>query len=325
MQEQSNQQEFLSEGDYDKITFYGQGATYFGIVALNVILTLITLGLYYPWAKAAYRKYIWNETEFKDSRFVFNGTGKEMFKGFLIAYGLFIAFYASIAMTAFVSFGWIFIVLFYILMLFLIPFAVFGAWRYRVSRTSWRGIFFEFDGDLREFIKLFVKDLLLSIITLGIYGPWMHVHVQKYLFTHTRIGDLRLDFDGDGATLLGINIVGVLLSIITLYLYLPIFIKDRFQFFINNTSLSDGNNKRFLKSTLTGGTAWGILFTNMLMIVFTLGLAFPWVFMRTMRMYFDHSLVPDDFNFDNLAQSSKNYKDATGDEMSDILDIGFDF
>jgi len=310
---------------YTRLKFHGKGSTYFGIVALNVVLTVITLGLYYPWAKAAYRKYVWNETEFKDSRFIFNGTGKEMFKGFLIAYVIFIGFYASIASISFFTYGWIFILLFYLLLLILIPFAVYGAWKYRVSRTSWRGIFFQFDGNQREFIKLFVGQLLLVIVTFGIYGAWFRVKIQKYLLSHTRIGNLRLNFHGEGIDLFVINLVGFFLSYITLFLYLPIFIKKRFDFSVDHTSLSDGNNTRAFRSELSNGTAWKVLMSNFLLLVITVGLAFPWTFVRSMRMFCEHALVPDNFDFDNLAQADKSYKDATGDEMSDILDIDFDF
>ena len=193
----------------EKISFFGKGATYFGIVAINLVLTVVTVGLYYPWAKATYRKYIWNETEFKGSRFVFNGTGKEMFKGFLIAYLAFISVYfLLILMTGFLSYAWIGILAFYGLLILFIPFAIFGAWRYRVTRTSWRGIYFSFDGQLKEFVKLFVAQIFLTIITIGIYYPWMRVKIQKYLFSHTKIGDLKLDFHGDGGELFGINILG---------------------------------------------------------------------------------------------------------------------
>lgn len=308
-----------------RISFFGKGATYFGIVALNVVLTLVTLGLYYPWAKAAYRKYLWNETEFLESRFVFNGTGKEMFKGFLIAYLIIIGFYASLSMVAFFTYGWVFIVLFYILLIVLIPFALYGAWRYRVTRTSWRGIFFSFDGNLREFIKLYIPNLLLTIITFGLYSSWMRVKIQKYLFSHTKVGDLRLDFHGDGGELFGINIVGMILTYITLMLYLPIFMKNRFEFTINHTSITDGEKTSFLQSDLTNGVAWKTLMVNAILLIVTLGLAFPWTVMRRNKMYFDHMIIPSSFDYDNLQQSEKDYSDATGDEMSDILDMGIDF
>ncbi len=310
---------------YSNLSFHGQGSTYFGIVALNVVLTLVTVGLYYPWAKAAYRKYLWNETEFKDSRFVFNGTGKEMFKGFVIAYFIFIGFYASLSLMALWTYAWIFIILFYILLIILIPFAIYGTWRYRITRTSWRGIFFTFDGNFKEFLKIFVPQLLLTLITFGIYASWMRVKLMKYLFSHTRIGKIRMDFHGDGASFFGINFVGILLSYITLFLYSPVWIKDRVNFTINHTSLNDGEQQRYLRSSLKSGEAWKTLMLNFVMLVFTLGLAFPWTLMRTFRMYFRNTWVPDEFDFDNLEQSEGDFRGATGDEMGDIIDIDFGF
>lgn len=345
------------------LSFYGEGLRYFGIVALNALLTVVTLGLYYPWAKAAYRKYLWNETEFKDSRFVFNGTGMEMFKGFVVVYGFFISLFL---LSSLLPSSWFLgaILVFYLSMIVLIPFAIFGGWRYRVSRTSWRGIFFSFDGNLREFIKLFVGQMLLTIITLGVYGAWMRVKIQKYLFEHTSIGDLKFDFHGKGGDLFVINLVGGLLSVITLYLYVPIFIKDRFNFTISNTTLQDEEKRRAFTSSLESGEAWITMFVNALLIfipfillgggsflimdlfggggtggftaailsiastlvtfaVLLLPMAF--VYIRTMRMYVKNVVVPDDFDFDNLKQSDKDYRNATGDELSDVLDIGLDF
>ena len=142
------------------LTFHGKGSTYFGIVAINFILTALTLGLYYPWAKAKYRNYLWNETEFQNSRFVFHGTGREMFKGFLIAYVVFVIFYVlyfmifsnpnlagPLAVIGFITF------MIFVVFLFT-PFAIFSSWRYRVSRTSWRGIYFSFSASFSEYYKL---------------------------------------------------------------------------------------------------------------------------------------------------------------------------
>jgi len=324
--------EITSEGSltpqsqYEKLSFHGKGSTYFGLVALNVVLTLITLGLYYPWAKTAYRKYIWNETEFKESRFVFNGTGKEVFKGFVIAYLIIIGFYASFFMVSVLgTTAFIFLGLSYLALLILIPFAIYGGWRYRVTRTSWRGIFFSFDGNFKDFIKLFIPQILLTILTLGIYGSWMQVKLMKYLFSHTSIGSIRMDFQGEGSTNFGINFIGYILSVFTFMLYLPIWIKERFNFTVRNTSLDDGAQKKMLGTSLEGGEAWKTIMLNAVMLIFTVGLAFPWTFMRTMRMYCRNTWIPDEFDWDGLSQTENDFKSATGDEMADIMDVDFGF
>src|ERR1035437_2251253 len=66
-----------------KLSFNGQGKVFFGIVIVNWLLTLLTLSIYYPWAKARSLKYIYGSTSFNKEMFTFHGTGKEMFGGFI--------------------------------------------------------------------------------------------------------------------------------------------------------------------------------------------------------------------------------------------------
>jgi uncharacterized membrane protein YjgN (DUF898 family) len=77
------------------LLFRGNGGELFKILLINFFLTVFTLGLYYPWAKANYLKFLYNNSEFKNSRFQFSGTGKEMFKGFVKVYAFFAVFVAA--------------------------------------------------------------------------------------------------------------------------------------------------------------------------------------------------------------------------------------
>jgi len=313
--EEQNANHSAGTGEFD---FFGQGSKYFGIVVVNFLLTVLSLGLYYPWAKERSRKYLWSETEFEGSAFSFHGTGKEMFRGFVIAYGIIVGL---LIIAAFVPF---FFIVFILGMAILFPLALFGAWRYRVTRTSWRGIYFTFDGNFTEFLNLFVVQSLLTLVTFGLYGSWMRVKLQKYLFSHTRFGQLQLGFNGDGLDLFVINL-GALLITPTLGIYYPFYVRNRFNFTANYTYLTDGNQKANVYSHLRGSTAFETLLGNAFIIVFTLGLGAPWAMMRKLKMYFEHLEMPDAFDYDALEQQEGAYHDATGDEMADILDVGLDF
>lgn len=302
-----------------KFSFTGQGSRYFGIWAVNIVLTILSLGLYYPWAKAAIRKYLWNETSLEGDRFVFHGTGKEMFRGFIIAYGL-IAI--MIGITAIFPLG---ILLLYLGMIILGPIAIFGAWRYRLSRTSWRGIYFSFRGDITDFLKLYFKNIFFTIITFGIYASWMRVNIMQYLLRHSQFGQYHLSFKGEGGTLFGINILGIFLCYITLFIYLPWYITSYFNFTIDNTHIHHDGGVSPLKSTLEGSNTFFITFTNMLMIVFSLGIAFPWAIMRRQKLFTESVNVSNDVDLDNLVQDADNYTDATGDDLVDILDMDLGF
>lgn len=319
-----NQQQFPKEQD---LQFHGDGAQYFGIVALNVLFTVLSVGLYYPWAKTTYRKYLWNEVELNDSRFTFNGTGKEVFKGFLIVYFCVALFYATPFLAVYID-GMIIPILYsilFIVMIIIFPLAIYGSYRYRISRTSWRGIYFGFDGNYKEFAGIFYLNAFLTLITFGIFSAWMRTRIMKYLISHTTLGQNRLDFHGDGGELFGINILGGILMYPTLFMYIPIWMKNRFNFTINNLTMEDNNKRRAFKSTLENSEAWKTLMVNGLLLIVTAGLAFPWTVIRKMRMYFDHIVIPSEFDFDELSQATESYNDATGDEIGDFLDIGLDF
>lgn len=47
--------------------------------------------------------------------------------------------------------------------------------------------------------------------------------------------------------------------------------------------------------------------------------------MRRLRMQFDNIVLPSEIDIHHLEQDADDFKDATGDELTDILDIGIDF
>lgn len=67
------------------IRFTGNWREYLPIAATNVLLIVVTLGVYRFWAKARERRYLWSRTEVIDDALEWTGTGKEMFFGFLMA------------------------------------------------------------------------------------------------------------------------------------------------------------------------------------------------------------------------------------------------
>lgn len=155
------------------LSFHGSGGAFFGIIVVNWLLTIITLGFYYPWAKAKQLQYIYGSVSLNNDNFSFHGTGKEMFKGFIKAIALFILVYGLLIAFAFLGMPIIGGIIFYIAFLAIMPIAIHGAYRYRMSRTSWRGIRFGYRGTKAELVKLFFKGIFFTIITLGIYGACM--------------------------------------------------------------------------------------------------------------------------------------------------------
>ena len=75
------------------LAYRGTGGDLFFIVLKNIFLTLVTLGIYSPWAKTGRRAYMWKEVEVAGERLEYTGTGKELFIGYLkVAAGYLILF-----------------------------------------------------------------------------------------------------------------------------------------------------------------------------------------------------------------------------------------
>jgi uncharacterized membrane protein YjgN (DUF898 family) len=128
-----------------RLGYDGRGGDIAKIALWNGFLTLITFGIFRFWAKTRMRRYVWSRFSFDGDRVEYTGTGGELFKGFLVAFGLFLLFFIplqiAIAMVGPVS--WIagaLNVVYVVVTLLLFSMAPYFAQRYRLTRTRWRGI-----------------------------------------------------------------------------------------------------------------------------------------------------------------------------------------
>jgi len=309
-----------------KVSFHGSYMAYLGLALYNLLLTIITLGIYYPWAKCAIRKFLWQETEIAGSRFEWHGTGMEMFKGFIKAY----LFFGTLLII--INFGPMFlppemlvwcILASYILILAFIPLVIHGMLRYRLSRTSLRGIHFGYRGDLGEFYKKTSLDFLFTIISFGIYGSWLQVNMRKYIMKHSRYGSVSGKFKAEGGDLFWLAIVQGLLIMITFYIYLPWAIVRFFRFYIENTRVVQNGTAYRLSTTATGGGYFIVLIKGVLLTVVTLGIAGPVAELMIQRYWLESISLSGGFDFDAVEQTEEAYTDATGDDAGDILDFDF--
>ena len=115
------------------------------------------------------------------------------------------------------------------------------------------------------------------------------------------------------------------LRILEFLLFIPAWMRWRFNFMVNNTFMTDGEYKQRFVSHLTNGEAYSVLFVNFLLLIVTLGLAFPWTMMRSMRLFINSIDLPEIFDLDELEQNRDEYDDATGDDLLDIFDMGLEF
>lgn len=81
------------------------------------------------------------------------------------------------------------------------------------------------------------------------------------------------------------------------------------------------DDKLSLKSTLPVKGFVGLIFTNMLITIFTLGLGRPWVDVRTARYLAEHTHAEGDMSFTNAQDHNAGRDSALADEMVDVFDL----
>ncbi|MGG7662637.1 YjgN family protein [Dyadobacter sp. BHUBP1] len=315
----------MEQQETRQLTFHGEGAKLFGIYIVNILLTIVTFGLYYPWARAALLKYMYEESEFEGSRFTFHGTGKEMFIGFIKAIGIFVVLYCILLggiATQKPTLMMIGLAVFYIGFLLLIPIAIHGALRYRASRSSWRGIHFGYRGDRKELLNTFIIGSIITLITFGIYGAWLIIELRKYIFKNLRFGNITFSYEGEGGAFFWLNIKGYFLTLLTLGIYAFWWVKDLFNYYVNNIRMYQGETRLAFRSTATAGGYFKLLIVNVLIIVLSLGLATPWAIVRTMQFVFSNIHIDGPLDVDAIIQTEADYTDATGEDLADMIDIG---
>jgi uncharacterized membrane protein YjgN (DUF898 family) len=58
------------------------------------------------------------------------------------------------------------------------------------------GLGFSFSGDGAVYFRIWIVNLLLSILTLGIYSAWGKVRSHQYLYGHTRFAGSSFGYHG---------------------------------------------------------------------------------------------------------------------------------
>ncbi len=317
---ESTEEETTLEGVLP-LSFSGNGAELFGILINNFLLNLLTLGIYYPWAKAKQLRYYYGASRIHDSDFQFHGTGGEMFIGLLKALAVLALFdFAYEGILAVIQNDWLLGltgILYFLLFLLLIVIASVGARRYRMSRTSWRGIRFRFLGTFKETLILISRGWLLTLLSLGFYYPFYLNRFQVYWTTKTTFGNLPFSYDGHGKEVFRIWLKGMLLTLLTLGIYLFWLRANLQRYFWNHTAYGEAR----INSTLYGGKWLWESLIFLLFVIFTLGIGRAWAVVRYKKFYLGTLSLEGKIDLAQIKQSEAKLTGATGEGMADFFDV----
>lgn len=146
-----------------------------------------------------------------------------------------------------------------------------------------------FKGNATEYFKIWIVNLCLSVVTLGIYSAWAKVRKNKYLYGNLELAGNRFDYHADPINILkgrilmailffGYSFAGKISVAISFFFLIlitvltPWIIVRALMFALSNTSYRNirfGFQKDYKQSYVT-------FFKSMAVYIFTLGLAFPY-------------------------------------------------
>lgn len=167
--------------DRYQFRFTGTGGEYFRIWIVNLLLTVITLGVYSAWAKVRKLQYFYRNTRLDGATFDYHGNPKAILKGRLLALFLVvaykIAFELSMVATACVG----------IVLMALVPWLLSRSIRFKMVSASYRGLRFRFGGSAADAYRMLSLFPLLAAFTA--FYVW---NVALSGMSHIRLGGIVL-------------------------------------------------------------------------------------------------------------------------------------
>jgi uncharacterized membrane protein YjgN (DUF898 family) len=336
--------------------FTGTGAEYFRIWIVNLLLTVLTLGIYSAWAKVRRLRYFYGNTSLAGSAFEYHGQPIQIFKGRMIALAALIVYSVVTRLIPITA------LLLVPLMLLALPWVIVRSRKFQMQVTSWRNIRFHFHGTYGQAAAAYIGWAVAAVLTLYLMMPRLLYARVKFLLGQSSFGSQRFGFTKEvgpyyrffymtalmalvvavvigGGVFAFAKASGVVLAkpppagftgiILTAQLagyaiFLLIFAYFQTRF-INTTLDGLQIGPHTVRCNLETRRLAFIFVTNILGMLFTLGLFYPWARIRSAKYQFDSMSVDTVGSLDTFVEEVDSKTSATGEELGEFFDVDFGF
>ena len=349
-------------GEAVPVRFDGRAGEWFGIWIVNLLLTIVTLGIYGPWAKVRRNRYFYGNTTIGGRAFDYHATGGQILVGRLIVVGtlLLVGVLSSVAPAV--------ILLFYGAMIFLVPWLLLRATRFAARNTSWSNVRFDFEATYGGAFVTYVLAPMGVALTLYATLPLLTRRLQHFTVRNHRLGARHFDCDAPigglylafaialTAAVVAIAALGALAYVVVapelagaagdlgdpeaqnalvalapLALYAALFLAVYPATILYRAMV---RNVVFAAATLQGGHRFAstvspprllwIAASNAVVVVASIGLMLPWAQVRLARYMADHTAVRPNGSLDDFAGAVERDRRAIGDAFGDVegFDVG---
>jgi len=348
-----------SNSELKSIRFTGKTGEYFKIWIVNIFLTLITLGIYSAWAKVRSNRYFYANTYLNGSAFEYTADPLKILKGRVIVVGFYILFLLSsqvmlnpivslvILLFALFITPWIitkavkfklkntkykninfhyhgtskdmykFFLLHVLLNLITVglayPYSYNSFKKLLINKSSYGDTFFHYEGKSKDiyinFLKLVIIYFLavfLSAFLIGTLSSLLIPIIKNQPESHSISGGISIFF---------------IFTMNFIYIFIFFALKAFYDAIMQNYIYSHTKLDTYpLKSSWSSVKLCCIYLVNILAIIFSLGLLYPWTKIRTLKYKLENIEVGIDEEFITKAVQS-NDESAIGEETEDFFDM----
>ncbi|MEP3347079.1 MAG: YjgN family protein [Litoreibacter sp.] len=338
--------------------FTGNAKEWFGIWIVNLLLSIVTLGVYSAWAKVRTKKYFHNHTYIEGRNFDYHATGKQIFIGRLIV------IVAVVVLQVLTTISPIIGIVLLLGLLVAYPWLIVRSLAFNARMTSFSNVRFGFVGSVGQAFLVFLVYPLLMALTLYTTFPIWDRALKRFSINNHKLGQAKFSMEvGLGpfykallvaiAWIVVVGLVGVSLTgfnftefayamdslengstqgapMIALFyvLFFVAFLPATFLYqaltrnaVYNNTSLEGGH--KFVSNVTAPALLW-LAVSNMVVVIFTLFLMLPWAQVRMARYLADHTGFIPGGSMDDFVTQQQKAGGAMGDAFTDLegIDVG---
>lgn len=168
---------------YEQFIFRGNAREYFGIWIVNVLLTILTLGIYSAWAKVRRQRYFYGNTYLAGSSFEYHARPMQILIGRVIVLVLLVGYNLALQFFPLVGAG------IALLFFFAIPWFIMRGLRFSARVTSYRNVRFDFTGGYWGAFLAYIVGGMIIYMSAGILAPLASQWMWKYNLGNLRFGD----------------------------------------------------------------------------------------------------------------------------------------
>jgi uncharacterized membrane protein YjgN (DUF898 family) len=320
-----------------KFEFRGDGSEYFKIWIVNVLLTIVTLGIYSAWATVRNKRYFYSNLYLDNNNFRYLAEPLTILKGRVIAVLAFILF--TYITQNYPIAG----LVFSILLLLVIPYLINKSIAFNHRMSAYNNIQFRFKGSYGEAFMVMYVWPLIGILTLGILYPLALLKLNQFVVRNSSYGTTKFEFNATfkeyGKVFLIILGVGVMFGlpawglstffpdlafvsvIVAVALYIGLFLffmVEMTNLFYRCLALSD---HRF-EASMTILALGKVILINAALTVITLGLYLPAAKVRMTKYMCACLVMHSNGSLDDFAAAEQENISALGEQFGEVFEFG---